>query len=217
MATLRTNHVRKERRNRLTIKPLSYDPLAGTSIQEASSEAVRRAKAAKRAVTFRFNGIHLNAPPSRKITKEVLAKSYEKLCRKAHEEWHEEWQASPEAIARVEAKQNLVAVALEALPRILAVKKAHLGHDLVMRWLLSLVENADGARVSAFEWLAQQFIAAGYKQNDLVSEPEESFNTRERMGRWVIGQAVDCFQRGMPPHPITQKFIQAYFRLPFKS
>lgn len=55
--------------------------------------------------------------------------------------------------------------------------------------------------------------AAGWRCNDMVGNYEAVYRQPEAMARWLIGQAMDCMARDLPPHGIMEKFAAEYRRM----
>lgn len=191
---------------------VTYEPSAGERIGHACVEAVRIAKTNLQPCVFTFNGIELvadvDSSPSRLI----------ESWRGQLEQRQAEYRNSPEGIqaaanraAAIVKKQAALDATVAALPKILRTDN-HL--DAVVRWIKELIDPADDV---ATKWnpqeVADQLEAAGYVENEHVGQKPEWFNARERMGRYVIGQAISAMRLGMPPHPVAYKFIDEYFRL----
>lgn len=84
--------------------------------------------------------------------------------------------------------------------------------DSLMAWLKELTPLVDWAGISLDkETILRQLRDAGFKSNQFVGEKEDWFNTRERLGLWIIGQAMNCMEHGMGPHPMTVTFCEKYF------
>lgn len=219
MATLHTNHRKAQRSRARKVPALTIEFAGGTTIEQAASDAVALAKTRKRAVAFNFNGIKMVAPPSRKTAANILANSFIRQSEKRAEDWRN----SPEGLAyaaerakELAERQAAVTSAIQALPEVLAIQSL----GALIGWLTLFVEDANdtgidweaatGIRGEPLEWIVLQLIAAGYRENEYVGTDPELF-TRERLGRWIVGQAINCLRLGLPPHPITQKFAKEYF------
>lgn len=190
---------------------LAYVPSVGTHIDQACQEAVALAVEKKQDIAFKFNDVELSATQWSKP--ETIAKCYDAITKRRRKEY---W-ASPEGIAAakerrdaVAARQSAVDGLLYKLPKVL--KSVSL--DKAMKWLQSFQPPSDDVDVKLNRRdVAKTFIAFGYAENEHVGNPPEWFNTRERMGRYVIGQAINCLNRGMPPHWRTLHFCKEYFKL----
>lgn len=223
MATWNLMHKRAKRQ-----PPLVIVPLAGSHISQACRDALDLAGKSKREVSFSFNGIQMFVPPKRRITVEGLVKRFNYACRGQAERWRNSAEGLTFARERAEAiarKQEAVTAAIAVLPGLLAMESAQ-RMDAVVGWLASLVEDADDVGIDwdraagvrgGMEWVAVLLESAGFRESDLVGEPEDSFTSRERMGRYIVGQAINCLRIGLPPHPITTKFAGKYFALPAQS
>lgn len=192
---------------------LTYEPSAGERIGHACVEAVRIAKANLQPCVFTFNDIELvadvDSSPSR------LIQSWEGQLAQRQAEYRnspEGKQAAANRIAAIARKQSALDATVAALPKILRTDN-HL--NAIVKWIKELIDPADDV---ATKWspqvVADQLEAAGYQENEHVGRRPEWFNTRSRMGHYLIGQAINCMRRGMPPHPTTYRFINDYFNLP---
>lgn len=191
----------------------TYSPLAGTHIDKACEEAVAQARALDEPVRFTFNGIALQALPSDQP--ETIRQRWTTIQAEQHTAYRNSREGKA-AQARREAtitrRQRETDSAIDALPKILRTDN-HL--DALMNWLRAFVTSADDVAV---RWdqgaVVDRLILAGYHENENVGQKPEWFNTRERMGRYIIGQAINCIAHAMPPHPITIRFVEKYFALP---
>ena len=192
------------------LPPIKYNPFAGTYIKYACAEAIALAKKTNRIVETSFNGVKMRIN-KRHPLKHVLNQWDERLhasCRRYNE--------SPAAKIAKE-KRYLEVVAKQAK---IDIAMGNLGDaiddlDKLMEWLKPVVENADDSGVNfSTDVLLERLESAGYVKGEYVGNPPEWFNTRSRIGRYIIGQVLDCLHKGMPPHPMTSSFIDKYFELP---
>ena len=194
------------------MKTLIYRPVGGTNIEHACNEAVKMARQGDCMVRFDFNGVELVA--SGRSDPKALSDSFlDEMNKRA-----EAYKKSPEGIQDAENRRLLVESnnlkAAELIRNLPALLVAETLNDL-MGWLKQFAVIADdiGTRFDHRE-LRLALESAGYKNNEGVGQPPEWFNTRERMGRYIVGQVIDCLSTGMPPHPITLSFIGKYEALP---
>lgn len=205
-----------------------YEPQAGSSIDLSCKEAVALAMNNGRNVTFTFNGIALVATPHGS-PKEVEATYWSESERQA-----EAYRSSPKGIAEAKRREEEIAknqatvtAAFKSLPGILALKEKDIlagksKLDLVMGWLYSFAHHSDDIALDwdkaagvkgGKEWLRVLLMSAGYRENEFVGNPPEFFTTKEHMGRYIVGQVINCLSGGMGPHPITITFIEKYNKL----
>ncbi len=191
----------------------TYEPLAGTHITGACAQAVALAVESDEPVRFKFNDIMLQAIPT--DDPKVIVDRWHAI----HAEQQEAYRNSPAGRetkrlrdAEVVRKQTELNAAVEALPKILRTDN-HL--NALVGWIKALIDPSDDVET---KWnpnsVADLLEAAGYINNDNVGHEPEWFNTRERAGRYLVGQAINCMRKGMGPHPITLKFADEYFALP---
>jgi hypothetical protein len=97
--------------------------------------------------------------------------------------------------------------------------------DHLIGWLHSFAHHANAASVDfdaaaglrrgGLEWICLLFESKGYRDGDGVGQDPDWFCTRARLGRYIIGQAINCMRKGLPPHPgATERFCSQYFALP---
>jgi len=190
----------------------TYEPLAGSHITKACDEAIGLAKESGNPVSFKFNDIALRVLPDDQSS--VLVARWQSLLddrQRAYRESPAGRKAAAERAETVKRKQVELDSCVEALPKILRADN-HL--NALVYWLVEIVEPADDVDVA---WdsaaVADRLIAAGYSENEYAGHEPEWFNSRERMGRYLLGQAINCMKKGLPPHSITLSFAQKYFAL----
>lgn len=186
----------------------AYNPGAGTHISRACFEACAIAKGSGENISFDFNEISLTATPETDPV--ALANEYGRLTeerRRAYLNSPEGKASAEKRSAEIAEKTGKVNALLLALPEILKRK------DLtpLMDWLQSFTAFADDVAVKLDHTkLARTLEGAGYIENDGCGNPPSWFNTRERMGRYIVGQAIACLHRNMPPHPVTLNFVERW-------
>jgi hypothetical protein len=188
------------------IKPLKYDPCCGTHINQACKEAAALAKENGRIVNFNFNGVKLSASPGKPAS--TLNWEYNmEMNRLAHTpeavRKRKEWEAeSAREVAETQVKADRL---MGKLPQVVG------NLTELMAWLKEYTPCADLIGVKAGnEQLLMSLTEAGYEVGWGVGKPKEFFVKAENVGRWVVGQVMDCLKRGMGPHPITTKFCDDY-------
>lgn len=187
-----------------------FRPDAGTHIDSACVAAVGMANVSGESVEMIFNGVDLVVRPGERP--EDVSDRWSKGMAEASAAWR----ASPEGIAQQQlanaiaetAKRNTARL-LEELPAIVNDGPA------LMRWLLKFTDAADHV-AAKFDTaaLAKRLEAAGYRDNHHVGRPESDFNDEQTLREYVVGQVIRCLHSGMPPHPVTKKFIGQYANLP---
>lgn len=82
-------------------------------------------------------------------------------------------------------------------------------HRTMLKWMASYGKIADHSDVPTnAAAVLKTLSASGYERNYGVGRPPEQFETDfDLTARWIAGQAIDALARGMPPHPISSKFI----------
>lgn len=85
------------------------------------------------------------------------------------------------------------------------------GLDATIEWTEKFCEPSDDCGVSFDKSeLYQMFYEAGYIENDFVGIEPSDFD-QNKMGRYIVGQVMNCLGRGMPPHPVCKWFCKQYW------
>lgn len=191
---------------------MTYTPSCGEHINTACGEATRIARKNGLPVTFDFNGIKLTATPDR--TAMDIVADYDRETERRAEEYRNSKEGRLEAARRKKRIRELGTKAdklLSEIDKVLGSKSLY----EVMDWLKEFVPVADDISVTFDKKaLAAKFEAAGFMENEGVGRKPEWFVTRERMGRYIVGQAISMLKAGMSPHPITVSFVDKYKALP---
>lgn len=188
-----------------------YEPDSGTHIEHACKEATALAIKAGHVIPFKFNDIALTASPQTSWKK--LAEKFHSDCEKRRTEYEQ----SPEGIEAAENRKSEIAIKQQTVSNLIATLPTTLKEgslDDVIDWLKRFTNPSDdiGVRFDK-QKVSEIFEFHGYMENEGVGEKPDWFNTRERMGRYIIGQAINCLKSGMPPHGITLSFIEKYEKL----
>lgn len=183
---------------------LVYDPPGGETIDTAFEKAHRMAWTAKQSVSFTFNGESLTVKP------DDLPWRLADQWRKNMEERRREYANSPEgraaAAARAAEAERLTKIAADLLhdaaPNLTTLPVAV---GLCAAW-------ADCGHIDArIPWseYAESLRAAGYIEGDGVGRTDLE-HAPVAFGRYIVGQAIACMERGMPPHPIVSVFAERW-------
>lgn len=188
---------------------IEIDP--GTHILAACKEAIEAAKKHGEPVMFDFNGIGMTAHHDG----DALGMMHDwniKAQQKA-----EEYRRSPAGIkAAQEAAQRARDNQAKVDELLGTLRQAVNRVDTLVDWLAEFCVPADHVNVTYDKSVIIESIRhAGYVKNYGVGDPPESFGTRDRMGRYIIGQALtNMMEHDLPPHPITTTFAERFRRLP---
>ena len=188
---------------------LTYRPECGTELTTAIRHARALAKRQRARVQLPFNGVLLWVTPKKSpatiLWEWTLANS--RLMSRYHQSAAYQRQQTERA-AEIARKQTLVTRLVAALPSVLACPE----RSWLMLWLDVFTYNADDMAVLFnHQALAVQLETAGYVVNQHVGAPKASFTNRRVVEQYILGQVLNCLHEGMPPHPITRKFIDQYF------
>jgi hypothetical protein len=193
------------------MKTLTYRPHAGEHLIQAARWATALARSYRALVRFQFNDCTLVATPKKSPC--TIAWEFDLACDRAHSKWKNSAEGQRQLAARAEqikARQQLADCLTSQLPDRIAG-----GLDALMEWVREVQPVADDIAVDYDAGqILQLLLEAGYKADRFVGQPRDSFNTRARLGGYIIGQVISALQKGMPPHPICLQFIDRYFALP---
>lgn len=177
---------------------IRHEVLPGDHIAHACGEAVAMATGRGEAVAFEFNGVLVTVQPGEPAA-DAAARWQAEVDRR-----QEAYRASPEgraaaAEAAEESKRHQAET--DALVARLPAAVGDLGK--LVRWCVALSRPADhvGVRVD-HDAIADVIEAEGYARNAHVGRPPGVFADRRVAGEYLVGQAVDCMRKGMPPHPV---------------
>jgi len=192
-----------------TAKTLTYDPLCGTSINFACKEAVAMAVNNKCHVKFNFNGINLEATPNCTPTR-LISQFHTELDENARK-----YEESPEGIAHAKYQEEKKVENQIKIDKLIGKLSGVVSNrDKLMKWMGEFTECADQIGTKFDEQpLVAQLESVGYSDGQFTGNPPEWFNTKERMAGYLIGQAINCLNQGMPPHPMVGRFVEDYFKL----
>lgn len=211
------------------MRTTNYTTSPGEHVSHAALAAAQTAKKSKCRVRFDFNGIRLEASPKKSPV--TLVWEFGRCWDQRAETYRlskEGQTAAKKRAQEVARNQDATAAAIRTLCGLCSDKEPSRSWpsklDCLVGWLHSFSHYADdigvdmdaaaGVKSGGHEYVALLFESAGYKQDHHVGQPPEWFNTRERMGQYIVGQAIACLRRGMAPHPVTQAFAAKYYALP---
>lgn len=189
------------------MKTIEYKPLAGSHIDYAIQHAVGFAKHHRARVRMRFNDITLVATP--KTSRHTLRWTFDKL----QGESAQHWRTTPRGLASTRRRKAQLACDQQAVDHLIDTLPASIasGLDDTVSWVSRFSQVADdsGLVYSKHE-IAKALRDARYIGNQHVGLPEEDFASSRVTGEWIVGQAINCLEHGMPPHPMTQEFAAKY-------
>lgn len=189
-----------------------FKPLLGTHIREACKEAAALAINKNSDVEFEFNGIKVIATPkSSPASLEADWNSQMEASRKAYKESPEYAAEQQRRAEAVKTSQNVVNCFMDGIEQVLVTCST----DDILKYVQPFVGASDDVDVSFDKAkLADLLEQYGYKDSMHVGKPKEAFDDKETMAQYILGQVVTCLRSGMPPHPITNSFIEKYFAMP---
>lgn len=188
----------------------TYEPMAGDWIDNACQEAVKLAIENGDTVTFKFNDIEMTAGPGDDPA--LLSRFFSQESARRYEEY----QRSPQGIAAAEERRCRLHQSQIRMDALMDDMKATFdtGLDGVVDWLSQYTPLADDNGVSArINIVHNALLAAGYINNEYTGDAFVKGDKRI-VGRYIVGQAINCMERGMPPHPMLVSFAEQYRELP---
>lgn len=187
---------------------LQYHGQPGEHISKSAANGLELSRERGSPVEIIFNDIRL-VVDYHSHTADQVVEMYDRTSAKRHEEW----KASPAGIA----------YALEEDQRRLEHQTNHdrLMSQLIdvagdeerlMSWLSAYSDAADhvGVENKDFQLVWSILEVHGYVNNDCVGFDKSEFENPRVMARWIAGQAINCMQKGMSPHPMTAQFVEKY-------
>lgn len=182
----------------------TYDPPAGMSISQACEELLRHVDAATPAQMV-FNGITVVA--NNNDTLAMLQARWEMALA--------EQQAAYEKTAEYREAQQCRARELAAKQSQIDDLQQHMDFSTLndtLTWLEAFAPLADDIGVTYDKKrICTALLQAGYIVNEGVGAGEKLEQDPTALGRYIVGQALQCMRgHNMPPHPITGSFIKKW-------
>jgi hypothetical protein len=182
-----------------------YIPDIGMEITQAARNAILLAKAYQEPVSFKFNDVPLEVDAD--CDPVAVAGKYATVCA----ERAEAYRKSPEGIAAAERRSREVVDKQLKCDQLVAYLPVIHTITEVVYWLDKYTEVADDVGVDASQRLVLQILEdKGYVANEHVGQPPGWFCFQDRLGRYIVGQAMECLFKGMPPHPVLRTFVDKY-------
>lgn len=185
----------------------TYEPHAGQDIIDAISRALTLARESGDDVTFAFNDIQLSAIPT--DTAENILQRWEEICAQKQAEYlasDEYKQVHEERKKKITQKTIRMSGLMAELARLNFENL-----DEVLIWLKRYAELADDIGVNYHpDTVLNYFTQAGFKSNENVGFDESAYVDKNIFGRYIVGQAINYLESGMPPHPIIIDFISQW-------
>ncbi len=195
---------------------LRYEPMAGECIDQSIRRSIELAHKHNRPVRFRFNDTPM------RVSKRL---SFRHLCNQwkhMREAAQIKFENSAEGRSRLANRAARICQAQEDTDDWIALLPS-IVHDMdkLMQWLRHFSQSTDLIGVVYDRGsVVEQLQAAGYRDNQHagMGHPPEWFCTRQRLGEYLVGQAINCLLCGMGPHPsLTPRFVAQYESLPFEK
>lgn len=189
-------------------KGIKAKAFPGDTIDDTCREAIEMVSNKRVDVYFEFNGVELKATES--STKDELVNYFHgELSRKRDEYLNSEQYKEDHA---KQAKQ-LQALQIKIDDLLSELKSLALTDDSVVSWVGSFAEiNDHKDLVYDNSEIISILVSAGYESNAEVGNPAVKTN-KATFARWLVGQAIANLERGMPIHPVAEKFSRDYLNM----
>ena len=192
------------------MKTIKYCPGTGENINNSCQVAQRMAKDKRCMISFDFNGVRIIATPNKAAV--TMCWEYHMIldqmanARRMTRKYIERVARDK---AQFEFQKGAVIGLIQTLPNTLA-----LGLNEVIDWVRDFTDVSQHVDL-VYDHLeiAVAFENAGYKANEVAGNSPDWYSTRERLGRWIIGQVIACLRDNMLPHQVIKRFCNDYFKL----
>jgi len=186
---------------------LTYEGFPGEHISTACEEAKEIAKKNRKPIRFDFNGVKIVATGKKSISSmlwefDLVLGQHSQTYRRSRK--YQEYKKKRDR--EVRQSQFMVDSLTNGLPGL--IEEGLVG---VVYFCAALSKYADNVDVKTdFNRIVSVLEGAGYINNEHTGRPESDFSNAETMGRYIVGQAINCMKKGLPPHPITTEFEKTY-------
>lgn len=202
-----------------------YQPYAGIAVEQ-SCRVIAAALGTYKKIRFDFNGFEYIA--KRGDTAPTLYAAFLEYLDQKQQAYLKS-PAHQESLRQDQINRDETVRLLSELPSLVA------DLDRLLDWLCQFEVHALAEGRSADEYkpaeVAAILLAAGYVSNEFARHEYDKQNSNppmehllarlqhrvladpEALGRYIVGQAINCFLNGMPPHQLTHRFVQQYKQL----
>jgi hypothetical protein len=190
---------------------IKYETYPGCSIDKAAAaESLQLAKKnPDKQVIFDFNGITVI------VTSWDTVDSIVERFSRLQQAFSTIYRESP-AYKRQQLAEQLRLAALQAkLDCLLTKLPLTKGKETALiAWLGKFAGIADNRNlVWSKEKVAEQLISFGYTANAFLNLPQEDYKCKGILAGYLLGQAIDHLNSGMPPHPMLSSWCEKYEEL----
>ena len=178
----------------------------GVHISRACGDAAAWSSRHATNLAFTFNDIHVTATPA-STGDALLAEFNRESNRRA-----EVYRASPEYVAAQKREAEQVAECQVQLDAIVAELPSVLDDaPRLLDCLCRLSDVGDRIGVKCDHRAVAATLESKWKRSDCVGMlPDTIQADPQLMARYIVGQAIDCLRRHMPPHPMIRTFAEQY-------
>jgi len=161
-------------------------------------------------VTFDFNGVDMCV--NDKMTPDDAYHQFTEGLKKnaeAHRNSPKGKKSEAEQQRKIQYEQDVIDDLLEMLPHILEQDL-----DAVVKWVGKFAALNDNINLKFDrQGLADIFKQAGFKSNAYVGDPDvKDLRDLDKSAHWLVGQAIDNLEQGMPIHPMASHFAEKYLK-----
>lgn len=186
---------------------LTIEPLAGSHIDDVINQAISMAKDNAAPVKFTFNGVQMHIDGPNTID-EARQQFDAKIAKSA-----EDYRNSPAGkAAAAEAALRLADLQGRHDALMMTLPEKFTSHLDAINWLMEYQSPADhlGVVGKSFGTVLSVLSASGYVANDCVGLPQAAYKEPDTLAKYVVGQAMDNMESGMPPHQMVHRFGADY-------
>lgn len=191
--------------NRETAHTIKLDVMCGSHVSKCITEAIELAKSTRKEVEFDFNGVNL------KVTKDSSAELVAKWWDDEMERQRQEYRASKEYKDMCSARESKRALDQAKIDEMVErLEKIRMSEDDLVAWVGKFADINDDIGLNIHSrTVVKALTDAGYRRNECVGF-EEVKTVKTVFAKWLIGQAIDNLENGMPIHPIASNFAKTY-------
>lgn len=185
---------------------INLDVMWGATLDDTVNSALTMVKRTNRNVCFNFNGVEMMV--TKNNTNDELIREFHNKVAIKQEKYLNSTQYKIDTKQRVDKVQKLQTHIDKLLSELksLTVNKSN-----IIKWIGEFAAiNDDVDLIYDKNEIVSFLKEAGYKRNDEVGNAAVHTNSTI-YAKWLIGQAIDNLESGMPIHPIATKFCKDYF------
>lgn len=191
-----------------TDRTIKLDVMGGSHISKCIIEAIEIAKLTVKEIEFKFNGVNLKVNKDSSV--EMVAKWWDDELERQRQEYLASKEYKDMCSAR-ESKRALDQAKIDEMVE--RLEKIRMSEDDLVAWVGKFADINDNIGLNIHSrTVVKALTDAGYRRNECVGF-EEVKTVKTVFAKWLIGQAIDNLESGMPIHPIASNFAKTYARM----